>query len=178
MLPRERTEGRQTKTSGKRYPSRGGLRLKPKDSFEVRPLRPADFENGFFETLSALSDVGGLTPAEAKKVLSALVEPSRVFVASTGSGKVIGTTTLLVETKFIHRGGRVGHIEDVAVMKGYQGRGVGRSLVEAAVRHAKELGCYKCILDCKPEVVGFYEGLGFSRHEVGMRLDLKKPARR
>lgn len=100
-----------------------------------------------------------------------------VFVAHTPDGEVIGTTTLLVEKKFIHRGGLVGHIEDVAVANGYQGRGVGSSLVEAAVRRAKEIGCYKCILDCRPELVGFYEGLGFSRHEVGMRLDLKKPSK-
>jgi glucosamine-phosphate N-acetyltransferase len=66
-----------------------------------------------------------------------------------------------------------GHIVDVAVWKNYEGRGVGGALVAAAVQRAKELGCYKVILDCKPELVGFYERLGFAKHDVGMRLDLK-----
>ena len=70
------------------------------------------------------------------------------------------------------------HIEDVAVRKGYQGRGVGSSLVKSAVEMARELGCYKCILDCGSELVGFYEGVGFSRHDVGMRIDIKPSRRR
>jgi glucosamine-phosphate N-acetyltransferase len=45
--------------------------------------------------------------------------------------------------------------------------------VKAAVELAKGLSCYKCILDCNDGLVGFYEKLGFRRHDVGMRLDLK-----
>ncbi len=44
--------------------------------------------------------------------------------------KVIGgTTTLLVEPKFIFGGGRVGHIEDVCVRKEFQGLGIAGWLV-------------------------------------------------
>lgn len=34
---------------------------------------------------------------------------------------VVGTTTLLVEPKFINKGMRVGYIEDISVRKGYDG---------------------------------------------------------
>jgi glucosamine-phosphate N-acetyltransferase len=99
------------------------------------------------------------------------------FVAVAGDGLVIGATTLLVEQKFIHRGGLVGHIEDVVVRKGHEGKGVGGSVVRAAVEKARELGCYKVILDCKADLVDFYKKLGFSEHDVGMRIDLaQRPA--
>lgn len=142
---------------------------------EVRELRAGDMDNGFLDTLGSLSDVEGLTPEEARRIL-ATMKLSHLYhflVAVTSGGRVVGTTTLLVERKFIHGGGLVGHIEDVAVRRGYQGRGVGGSLVKAAVQKAKELGCYKCILDCKDELVEFYERQGFRRHDVGMRIDLK-----
>jgi len=142
-------------------------------SFRVRELEPGDLGNGFLETLGSLSDLGGLTASEARKVLSAIPKPSRIFVAVTPGGRVVGTTTLFAERKFIHRGGIVGHIEDVAVLEGYEGKGVGTSLVKAGIEYAKELGCYKCILDCRPELVKFYERLGFREHDVGMRIDLK-----
>jgi glucosamine-phosphate N-acetyltransferase len=145
-----------------------------KQSFQVREVRPADLDRGLIETLSHLSDMAGLTPKEAKKILGTMKKTQlyHVFVAATPEGEVVGATTLLVEQKFIHRGGIVGHIEDVSVREGYEARGVGRSLVSAAVALARELGCYKCILDCKADLAGFYEGLGFRRHEIGMRIDL------
>jgi len=154
---------------------RGGA---PTD-YEIRELRAADLGNGLVETLGNLTDTGGLTPAAAQKVLRAMRRTPlyHVLVAVDGDGQVVGATTLLVEQKFIHGGGLVGHIEDVAVRKGYEGRGVGGSLVKAAVEMAEELACYKCILDCKDELVGFYEKLGFRRHDVGMRMDFKRSSR-
>ena len=42
--------------------------------------------------------------------------------------KIAGTTTLLIEPKFIDKGMRVGYIEDVSVRKGYEGSGIGSNL--------------------------------------------------
>ena len=152
----------------------------PPQAYKIRELRAADLGSGFLETLGNLSEIGGLTPAAARKILRTMGRSPlyRVFVAVGADGQVVGATTLLVEQKFIHGGGLVGHIEDVAVRKGYEGRGVGGSLVRAAVETAEGLGCYKCILECREELVGFYEKLGFRRHSVGMRIDLKRDSRR
>jgi len=147
----------------------------------IRELRAADLEDGFLETLGNLSDVGGLTLEEARLILTSIERTQcyHVLVAVMSGGRVVGATTLFVEQKFIHRGGLVGHIEDVVVRRGFEGTGVGGSLVTAAIRLAKELGCYKCIMDCKAELVGFYERLGFRKHDVGMRIDLRSsPPRR
>jgi glucosamine-phosphate N-acetyltransferase len=144
-------------------------------AYEIRELRAADLGNGFVETLGNLSDTGGLSPGTARKIVKTISRAGlyHVFVAVGADGQVVGTTTLLVEQKFIHGGGLVGHIEDVVVRKGCEGRGIGGSVVKAAVQMAKELGCYKVILDCREDVEAFYAKLGFSRHDVGMRLDLK-----
>ena len=148
--------------------------------YEIRELTAADLGNGFIETLGNLSDTGGLTPASARRILGKIGRASiyHVLVAAGADGKVVGATTLLVEQKFIHGGGLVGHIEDVAVRKASEGRGIGGSLVKAAVRTADELGCYKVILDCKEELEPFYAKLGFRKHDLGMRLDLARPGRK
>ena len=56
----------------------------------------------------------------------------KIFVAILQDGKneglVIGATTLLVEPKFIFGGGRVGHIEDVAVRFDTSGKALDSSL--------------------------------------------------
>jgi glucosamine-phosphate N-acetyltransferase len=145
-------------------------------AYEIRELRPADLGKGFVETLGNLTDTGGLTPGAARNVLRTMRRARlyHILVAVCADGQVVGATTLLIEQKFIHGGGLVGHIEDVAVRKGYEGRGVGGSLVKAAVEMAEGLACYKCILDCKDELAAFYERLGFRRHDVGMRRDFKK----
>ncbi len=46
-------------------------------------------------------------------------------------------------------------------------------VVGKAIQRARDLGCYKVILNCKEELVPFYTRLGMRRHEVGMRVDLK-----
>jgi glucosamine-phosphate N-acetyltransferase len=144
------------------------------ERYEIRELNDFDLERGFLDTLLALSDTGGLNPREARKIFLTIRRNPfhHILVAVASDGRVLGATTLLVEQKFIHNGSLVGHIEDVVVSKGEQGKGIGKAVVKAAVAKARDLGCYKCILNCKDELTGFYEKLGFRRSEVGMRIDL------
>lgn len=138
---------------------------------EITELQPADLWHGFLETLASLSDVD-LTPEEALSILESRRRAGvRTFVAREGAA-VVGTATLIVEQKFIHCGGPVGHIEDVAVHRDHQRKGIGAALVRHATEEARKLGCYKVILNCFEDRVPFYEGLGFRTHDVGMRVDL------
>jgi len=142
----------------------------PRNKIVIRQLRREDLDRGFLETLSALSTVD-LTPAEARQVFATRPGNSHTFVAIRNN-RVVGTTSLLVDQKFIHGGGRVGHIEDVAVAHDAQRLGIGTALVKHAVAQAKELGCYKVILHCFSELSGFYDRLGFRDYNIGMRVDL------
>ena len=85
--------------------------------------------------------------------------------------RIIGSATLFIEQKFIHNGGKVGHIEDVVVSKEYEGRGIGFKLVNSLLEKARVMNCYKTILDCKDELIPFYERIGFKQESNQMRID-------
>ena len=135
----------------------------------VRPLREDDLTNGFLETLDALRPASDLAPARAAEVFRRLDRnPDCVVAVAEVDGCVVGTATLLIEHKFINQAGMAGHIEDVAVATGQQGRGIGHALIRYLLARAAEAGCYKTILDCADDVVPFYERLGFRRRTNGM----------
>jgi glucosamine-phosphate N-acetyltransferase len=140
----------------------------------IRELQPSDLDRGFLDALAALTEVD-LTFEAARSIYADLPANSRTFVAEL-NGRVVGTATLLIERKFIHGGGRVGHIEDVAVNRAFQRQGIGTLLIEHAARAAENAGCYKVILDCFDPLVPFYERLGFRPFNRGLRRDL--PTRR
>ena len=140
---------------------------------KIRKIKEEDFEKGFLETLSNLSPVG-LTSKKAREIYKKYIRNNSVyniFVAEL-ENKVVGAITLLIEQKFIHSGGKVGHIEDVVVREKYQGKGIGKALVKKVITEAKRQNCYKIILDCSKGNIPFYKKIGFRRHEIEMRMDL------
>jgi glucosamine-phosphate N-acetyltransferase len=137
----------------------------------IRELNGHDLSAGFLETLAGLAEVR-LTPTQAGEVLrNRLRAGIRTYVARVGD-RVAGTASLLVEQKFIHGGGRVGHIEDVAVHEDFRHHRIGSVLVRHATEEARKLGCYKVILNCFEHLTPFYAQLGYRQHDVGMRIDL------
>ena len=142
-------------------------------SFELRPLEQRDFEHGFLESLAHLATVD-LTSEEAIRIWRGRNAAGvRTVVAVNTDGSIMGTGSLILEHKFIHRGGTIGHIEDVAVHPNHEGKGVGSAVVRAIVELARQSGCYKVILSCNDQNLAFYSKLGFHKHDNGMRIDLK-----
>ena len=138
----------------------------------VRKITQADLDNGFLESLDSLRKASDIDKNKAKKILEKISKnPDHVIFVAIQDNTVIGSTTLLIEQKFIHDGGKVGHIEDVVVSKKFQSRGVGAIIIRAVLEYAKNQGCYKTILDCDDIVKPFYEKLGFQKHSNGMRYD-------
>jgi glucosamine-phosphate N-acetyltransferase len=150
---------------------------KPSIKYAIREIEESDIENGgLLEVLENLAPVGGLTRPAAAAILKDIKSNPlhRIYVAvvqeDTEQGLVIGTTTLLVEPKFIFGGGRVGHIEDVAVRAGYQTRGIGFKLVKYATEQAVLMGCVRTVLDCSDKNIPFYEKIGYSYHGNTMKI--------
>ena len=137
----------------------------------IREMTGPDLSRGFLESLAALAEVNLSVEAAAEVLRSRLRAGVRTYVAVVGE-RVVGTASLLVEPKFLHRGGKVGHIEDVAVHPECGQHGVGSALVRHATEQARKLGCYKVILSCYERLVPFYARLGYRPHDVGMRIDL------
>ena len=139
---------------------------------EIREIRENDLENGFLETLDFLRKVSDLDKNKAKEILEKIKQnPNQIIQVAIDDKKIVGCITLLIEQKFIHDGGLVGHIEDVVVRKDYEGKGIGIELVTSMLEYAKRKNCYKTILDCKDDVKQFYERIGFKRESNGMRYD-------
>lgn len=138
----------------------------------IRQLQKEDLFNGFLESLDSLRKVSDLDEKTAFDIFERIQEnPNHVILVAEISNRIVGSTTLFIEQKFIHKGGRVSHIEDVVVSKKNQGSGIGKKLIEAALNYAKNAGCYKTILDCSDEVRPFYEKIGFIQHSNSMRFD-------
>lgn len=137
----------------------------------IRHMYATDLRRGFLAALASLKPCD-LTDDEAIQVFrSRLRQKIRTYVALLDD-RVVGTATLLIEPKFIHSGGVVGHIEDVAVHQAYQHHGVGALLIRHLLEECRGARCYKVILDCAEDVIPFYEKLGFHRWERAMRIDL------
>ena len=146
-----------------------------KTDYIIKEMDQTYFDSsvGFLETLANLSEVGDITVTDAKKIISKInSQMGHVYIAVNKDGQIIGATTIIIEQKFIHHGGKVGHIEDVVTRKGYEKIGVGTALMEKALETAKMSSCYKVILDCSDELINFYEKLGFRVHANCMRMDL------
>ena len=138
---------------------------------ELRPLEQGDFKRGFLETLANLTEVG-LTADEAIHIWRGRNAAGVRTVVALDNNQVIATASLILEHKFLHRGGTIGHIEDVATHPDHQGKGAGSAVVRALVELASQSGCYKVILSCNDQNLAFYSKVGFRRHDNGMRIDL------
>lgn len=139
---------------------------------EIRELQRNDLSRKFLETLAALRDPE-LTEGEALDIFFGQAwHGNTVCFVAVENDEVVGTATIFIEQKYIHKGGKVGHIEDVAVRPDKQGKGIGQRLVEHLIAFARKENCYKVILDCKADLIPFYEILGFHESDRHMRLDL------
>lgn len=139
---------------------------------KIREIEERDFARGFLESLDSLRMASDLTQEKTKEIFKKIKSNAnhKIFVAQLGD-KIVGSTTIIIEPKFIHKGGLVGHIEDVVVSKDIQGTGIGEKLIHASLDYAKNQGCYKTILDCSDDVKQFYEKIGFKKHSNSMRFD-------
>ena len=138
----------------------------------IRKLRKEDLQKGFLTTLDSLRQSSDIETKKAEEIFEKInSSPDYTIAVAELEGKVVGTTTLLIEQKFIHNGGLVGHIEDVVVDKNHQGQKIGEKIMKFLLEIANNRGCYKTILDCTEDVKPFYEKLGFKQVANELRFD-------
>ena len=138
----------------------------------IRELRKDDLWNGFLTTLDSMRKTSNIDGNKAEKIFEKInSNPDHIIVVAELDGKIVGTTTLLIEPKFIHGGGLIGHIEDVVVDKNFQRQKIGEKIMKYVIEIAKNRDCYKTILDCTDDVKPFYEKLGFKHIANELRLD-------
>ena len=78
----------------------------------------------------------------------------RSFWVLEEGGEIIGCSSLRIYTR------ELGEVCSVAIAPGHQGRGLGKRLVDCAMREAKDLGLSKVF--CLTYQVEFFEKIGFA----------------
>lgn len=97
------------------------------------------------------------------------------LIASDGE-KIVGRAYLYLLNNDLHDV-PFGFIEDVFVEEDYRGQGIGTSLVEEAIKQARENKCHKVIMTSrygKEKVHELYARLGFTDWGKEFRLNLNQ----
>ena len=81
------------------------------------------------------------------------------LVALDEKVNVVGYGAIFIERKI--RGGKMGHIEDIAVHPDFRKKGIGKLLINALYQIAQEEKCYKVSLVCKEHNISFYQKCDF-----------------
>lgn len=105
---------------------------------------------------------------EAESIFERTKEyPSYQIYVACCDGKTLGSFALLIMDNLAHMGARSGIVEDVVVAPEWQGKGIGRQMMQFAMQKCRETGCYKLVLSSNKErhkAHRFYQGLGFEQH--------------
>lgn len=102
----------------------------------------------------------------ARHLIPAVVRNSFAFaVAQTADGKIVGMGRVISD------GVSDAYIQDLAVLKAYRGRGIGRDLVRLLTAYCEEKNLLWIGTVAEPGTYPFYRGLGF-KDKKGFQLML------
>lgn len=104
----------------------------------------------------------------SKLTFDKVKENDNIIFVGVDDNKIIGSVMLHLQQKFIRDGGIASYIEEVIVRKEYRGKGIGEMLIFKAIEKARELGCYKVILQCSDENIKFYEKCGLTKFKYNV----------
>ncbi|CAM6089638.1 unnamed protein product [Calypogeia fissa] len=140
--------------------------------FVLRALQQSDFHKGYLQLLEQLTKVGNISEEEFTSRLEQVQNAGDSYkiavIEDLDKKQIVATGTVLIELKFVRNCGKAGHIEDVVVDQSTRGQHLGQRMVEHLTKVAKEVGCYKVILDCSKENVPFYEKCDL--HQKGIQM--------
>ncbi len=131
----------------------------------IRPLRTEDFP-----AVLRLTDEEewGITPKVLRRILS--LDPTGSFVASERNHPVATLTTTTYQ-------GKLAWIGNVVVDKKKRGTGLGKAMVQHAIKYLRRRRIRKIALYCYRQHVEFYEKLGFVRSGAFELLSAKHRSR-
>ncbi|MEN8375162.1 MAG: GNAT family N-acetyltransferase [Gemmatimonadota bacterium] len=116
-----------------------------------------------------------LPPGYAMAFEAIAADPNNELLVCELDEAVVGVLQITFTPYVTHQGSWRATIEGVRVDRGARGSGVGKAMVEEAVRRARERGCAIVQLTTdatRADARTFYERLGFRPTHVGMKLRL------
>jgi len=113
--------------------------------------------------------------AEAEAIFARFASyPDYAIHLAERDGRVVGTFALMVIDNIAHWGTPTALVENVVVVEGEQGGGIGRWMMRRAFEIAAGKGAYKVALSSNirsEKAHRFYESLGFEKYGYSFRLD-------
>ncbi|MFJ7336649.1 GNAT family N-acetyltransferase [Streptomyces sp. NPDC101116] len=138
----------------------------------VRPADEADV-SALLALYSELNpDDAPLPQSSADAIWAAISrQQGRTILVAEAAGTLVGTADCIVLPNLTRGGRAILFVENVVVSGSFQRRGVGRQLMETAVRLGESEGCYKVqLLAADDEYVHtFYKACGFQALAEGFR---------
>jgi len=140
---------------------------------KMTPLLTPEIEIRFIKTasldvLAALyKDAGWYSQEESPEFLHHIVGNSALFAGAFLNKKMIGMGRALSDLV------SDAYIQDVAVLKEYRGRGIGKKIIQTLITGLKSHGVDWIGLIAEPGTTVFYENLGFRQLEGHVPLKLK-----
>jgi GNAT superfamily N-acetyltransferase len=115
-----------------------------------------------------------VSAAESSRSLAEMQRFGDVLVA-LNDGEVVGTCSIYICPTLLRGARPFAVIEHIVINPKHRRNGIGRQLIEAAVKHADSAGCYKIMLMTgmnREENHRFYEACGFVGGKIGFQKRL------
>ena len=134
---------------------------------EIRHIIKTDF-NGYTALINT-----GISRDEFNEFLDNTLNKNHQIYVGITNGAVIGTGTLLIESKLTHGGCKMGHIENIIISEKHRNNGMGQKMLEHLIKMATSAGCYRIDLNCTSELEHFYNTCGFEKKHMCMNVYIK-----
>ncbi len=139
------------------------------EKYQFRYLELGDYDKGYFDLLKQLTSASLPSRDSWETQFKKIPNEMRIIVIEElETKKIIGNTTLIIESKFIRNIGIACHVEEFIIEVNHRKKGFGTKLVKLVDAYANLFKCYKIILDCSEEVKAFYEKFGYYQKSIGM----------
>ena len=140
--------------------------FKTEAKMELRELNEKDLESliKLYEQLDGAN--GNYSVEDARKIWESEIKGNKKikYFGAVENDKVVSTCYCLIIPNLTRLGSSIAFVENVVTDKKYRGQGLGRKVMEMAIKFARENNCYKVILQSasfRKEAHQFYKNLGF-----------------
>ncbi len=143
----------------------------------VRSLTPADFD----DALVVYRDLVGDQPvADIDAFAAILGHPGTQIIGAAVEGQIASMVTLHILPNMTQGGRSYALVENVVTLQAFQGQGLGRAVMEEAIRRCEAADVYKIMLLTMQEggAHGFYRKLGFTADDKFGMTWRRAPKRR
>lgn len=134
-------------------------------SYVMELYRQPDMDNG-----------RSLSIEEAVSIHNKMLSyPNYKLYVALCENNIVGTFALAIMDNLANMGKPSGLIEDVVVRSEWQGKGIGKQMMNYAIELCRRNGCYKAALSSnlkREKAHKFYENLGFTKHGYSFLIEL------